>query len=294
MSNSIFNSIFDENYHIKSHSDVLILSKSTALYDSFFKVLEKYSIDFSKISIGKANVEDFSLIVNNAVKKGIFVIVLDCTIEDAVSFSSSELVCFSNKIILNSNVVIHNLGFQRHICTLNDIIHLETISNKSASLGMLRNNMEDAEPLLREQESIFVDFNSCSSLLVNNDDALPSGLNCEELIQLLRYGAQSPNARVLSFSNQDDYSLNEMHTMAMSVWYFLEGLQEDVLSAELASEKIFTSIDDVELEFAINKELDKYWVRDFKNDVFNPCSKSDYDDAQHGVLTKRLYKLFVE
>lgn len=296
MSNTIFSCIFDDNLQIKSYSDVLIVAKNTNLFDSFFNVFEKYSIDFSKISLSKANVGDFKTIIQNASKKGMCVIALDFDISDLPDSVFNEVFYFSNRIISNPKHITHHLGFQRHLCSLEDIIMLESASNKSSSLGMLRNAMDDAEPLLREQECMLVDLNVCTSLLVCNNESLPTGLSCEELIQLIRFGALSDKSGLLAFINQNDYTLNDLHTMAMSIWYFVEGLQEDSLKVENASEKVFTHIENIDqdFEFAINKEFEKYWVRQINEEHFLPCSKNDYDEAQQGILSKRLYKVFME
>jgi hypothetical protein len=88
---------------------------------------------------------------------------------------------------------INHLGFQRHICDLNDIQIAEVNSDYNYSLGLLIAKEELVNIELRTTQHAFVDLSILPKRPLNlANNSLLTGLPIEKLIQLIANCSKSP------------------------------------------------------------------------------------------------------
>ena len=88
----------------------------------------------------------------------------------------------------NSTTSVNHLAYQRHLCSLNDIYEIEENLYNALSLGKLRSFPAQLEPTLRDTQILHVNLDCMRfSDAPNTNGTLPSGLNAEELCQIMKY-----------------------------------------------------------------------------------------------------------
>lgn len=190
------------------------------------------------------------------------------------------------------------IGFQRHLVPYADLLHVDTYSLGSTSLGMIKNRHTELEPVFRTVQLVsFETVAGRSSEWPEINDALPAGLSVEEICQIFRYSGSSYQIEYLGIHGFNLHPEN-IKSMAIAVWYFIEGLDSRVFKNEYAVagfQEFVLNVKDIDesLVFSINTDDGKWWVRVEDSEKLVPCSKEDYERASMGFLSDRLFrKLF--
>lgn len=174
---------------------------------------------------------------------------------------------------------------------------------ESIRLGVLRENVEMAEPLMRDKEYLFFDLNSVRySDFPENLEQSPNGLYAEEACQLGRYAGMNQKLRVCSiygFNPSSSPGSPSSQLVAEIIWHILEGksasANEDPSSKskeEYFLRKIVSMGDDgQDMIFVTSNISGRWWMEipDFKNNCsrFVACSLSDYQSAYNGEVPLR-------
>lgn len=296
---------------ILPYCDAIILGGKASFSSSFLNAFKAYANHFNGLSAGFVDLPDgFEqqlLLIRHCIQRGSKVILLGATWQHyqwlAASLTSVHVL--SNSIEEHEAAVpTHYLGFQRHLVSTEKIREIEQRSSDSASLGLLTEDFSNAEACLRTANSLFIDAAVCKAAHVpGHGGCEPSGLEPEQLIQLVRYASHSPHLSLLGFDIDDNHfdaqnCSSLMKIYATCVWYALEGLHQGPYTAQSATETTFVNLQDYDeiLEFAYDGQTDKWWVRIQQDpeSSFLACTTNDHEEAVKGSLTPRLHRYLFE
>ena len=191
-------------------------------------------------------------------------------------------------------------GYQRHLCTHDDIFQTEEYHYNHVSLGKMRSNPAILEPSLRDIVNLYVDLRALrTSDAPNVKYTYPTGLNAEELCQIMRHAGTGGQISVVHF----DFELNncrclqEAQLLAESIWYFAEGVNIRVADHPLRSNDFTTfvihsgMIDD-DLDFVKHNQTGKWWLKHPESAAYRylACSFEEYQASIGEDLPERISK----
>ena len=178
-------------------------------------------------------------------------------------------------------------------------------------LGEVRSDMADAEPVLRNADSLSVDMTA-----VRRSDAPgttrpgPNGFHGEEICQLMRYAGISEKITSVGIYEMDPARDQEGVTAqlaAQMVWCFLDGFRSRTNDLPWLDRKRFTRFripirgHEQELVFYKSNVSDRWWMdipyraeqeARFERHHLVPCSYSDYQVACREEVPDRWWRTF--
>ena len=181
------------------------------------------------------------------------------------------------------------LGYQSHYVP--DIYFGKTKGiGAHLRLGKLRDNIADAEPVLRNSDFLTFDMAALKSSEAPNSLNLPNGLYADEACQLMKYAGASNRMKVFGLfglnigEEPGELSLN---LAAQLVWYFVQGyLIRDRRKPEQGDGFSVFSVEIPELSaplvFCKNDNTGQWWVQvqAINNETrYFACSERDYEAA---------------
>ena len=190
------------------------------------------------------------------------------------------------------------IGYQAHL------IHPEKLSDpklkQSLSLGMFRNNMRDAEPVLRDVSSthFYLDCIRYSEL-PGISGTSPSGFTSEEACQLMRYLGLNPYTNLITILGYDpkyDFHNQGVKMVSQLIWYYLDGLDNKKLDRPDARENMtqyLVEMNEYQISLAFWKSdySGRWWVEipvEKQESYLLPCSFMDYKMACNNEMPKRI------
>ena len=216
---------------------------------------------------------------------------------------------FLSKIILDKPHNLFNysvLGFQTYFNSQEEIDLMEKLYFEAYRLGELNNNIQNAEPILRDANIVSLDLKSVrSSELSPKQKFSPNGFDGKEVCAISRYAGISN--KVSSFgiyeytpSNEDEAT--EM-LIAQVLWYFIEGVSCRIMDNNFHKvedfQKFTVLVDSQELIFIKSIRSSRWWVEipfvqnsnnKLEDHSLLPCMHQDYIDATNGVIPERWFK----
>ena len=203
-----------------------------------------------------------------------------------------------------------NIGYQSFLVPQEGISLIDKLYFDAHRLGVVRNEIEEVEPVLRNADILSVDI-SCVRLsdAPANFAGSPNGFSGEEICKIMRYAGLSGRLSYLGvyeYEFSSDSNDQTAKLIAQMMWYFLEGHFNRIKRLTPNEEdfmKYHVSMRDGEYDaiFYKNKQLDKWWMEipligeqaeHFKDHFFIPCSYRDYQIASQGELPDRWWKAF--
>jgi formiminoglutamase len=190
------------------------------------------------------------------------------------------------------------VGYQSHLFHKDKLKHKKL--NQSLSLGDIRNNMRDSEPVLRDVNTMHFMLDSIRySELPGIKDTSPSGLTSEEACQLMRYFGLNPLRNCLSIFGYDpkyDFHSQGVKMMSQLIWYYLEGLDQKKFNKTESKENMaqyVVELNDYNLSLSFWKSdySGRWWVEIPEEDgenIWLPCSYLDYKMACNNEMPKRI------
>ena len=199
-----------------------------------------------------------------------------------------------------------NLGHQIYFTHSKILDSLEKKGFDSIRLGVIRNNLSEIEPVLRDATVVSLDM-SC----VRQSDApgvaipSPNGFFGHEICQLSRYAGSASNLKafgIFELCPANDPSMNTSQLAAQIIWYFIDGfslkIKEDPQTG--SSKKFIIHLNSISQDIAFFKSLktERWWIEmPFINPLTSmnyliPCSLSDYQMACNNEIPDRWWKAF--
>ena len=239
--------------------------------------------------------EDFML---HHIEKGHVGIVINLSMENLInsnvvreiSYVSASIDKFYEKFYKKINL----LGFQRHLIPSHILKSLEINGKSNVSLGLVSQDMNTTEQILRKSDMITFNLNSIkSSDIVGYSDGNPAGFSIEQFIQLAKYAGYSDYVKMINFVLPKD--LSELSfpfiskLIATCIWYFEESVSQTLLDSE---DDLILSIVENESDFIYffkSSTTGKcYFSYDEKTNK-KSCSLQEYEDAiQKGEISERI------
>ena len=216
---------------------------------------------------------------------------------------------FLGKIILDKPHNLFNysvLGYQTYFNSQEEIDLMEKLYFEPYRLGELNNNIQNAEPILRDANIVSLDLKSIrSSELSSKQKFSPNGFDGKEICAISRYAGISN--KVSSFGIYEylpsfEDEATEM-LIAQIMWYFIEGVSCRIMDNNFNKaqdfQKFTVLVDNQELVFLKSVKSSRWWVEiPFVQNSNNklddhsllPCMHEDYIDATKGVIPERWFK----
>ncbi len=214
-------------------------------------------------------------------------------------YQDSDLISgrtYMNKIILDDSNKLNdftNIGYQRHLCSYEEIDLIEKLFFEKISLGeILENNMR-AEPIIRDADIVGFDMKSLLFSATSNPNGIDSRLACI----LSKYAGQSMRT---SFFGLFDLNKNEVSNKLYSeiIWYFIDSLNNRINESNFDDSQMFlkytVQTSGRDIIFYKSKVSERWWMTvssSIKNKIkFMSCLESDYLEALNDNLPNRWLK----
>jgi len=236
------------------------------------------------------------------------------TIDSMLDFSNSEEDSPDSRNYLNQLLKSDisrrfsyiNLGHQAYFVTDDQLERLEKSYLQSIRLGEARNNLQQAEPLIRDSVFAGIDMGA-----VKHADApgvsiaSPNGFSGDELCQLTRYAGLSERVKILGFfefNPSSDQNGQTAHLTAQAAWYFIEGfshrIRENPLDTPEHIKKFIVSLNAAGHDIIFHKSTlsERWWMElPVKNpstgyNFFVSCSYEDYQQACNQEIPDRWWR----
>ncbi|TVP53081.1 MAG: formiminoglutamase [Mongoliibacter sp.] len=238
-------------------------------------------------------------------KKLVSLVTVDAKIDMEEEGQASEI--HSQEIILHQPNFLFNYGHIGYQSFLNDkdlVNVMEKLYFDHIRLGSLKNNLKDAEPIIRNADLLSFDISAIqSSDAPGALDAQPFGLSGEDACQICRFAGMNEKLSSIGiYGYQPYYDDNRNKTasvVATMIWYFIEGFynRKDSLSFKGSEYVKYTVSLDTKpsiIVFYKSKRSEKWWMEvpqsdqdKFERSMIVPCSYKDYQMAQTGEIPER-------
>jgi formiminoglutamase len=219
-----------------------------------------------------------------------------------------------------SSVILHqpnylfnyaNVGFQTYFIDQDALKLMKELMFDTYRLGVVRQNLEEVEPIVRNADMISFDISSVRfSDAPGNLNATPNGFYGEEACQVIRYAGLSDKLTSIGFyevNPKHDRNGVTSHLVAQMIWYFIDGFANRPHDFPFKNEddyiKYRVSINDHkdELVFFKSKKTDRWWMEipmqsemrvKYERHYLVPCSYRDYQAACANDIPDRWWMVY--
>jgi formiminoglutamase len=225
-------------------------------------------------------------------------------LEDDVTPSKNH----TNKIFKHSPNYLfsyYHLAYQSYLTNQKSIELLEQLSFESVRLGMVKENIKDIEPVVRDADMMSFDLSALQSAYAPGaSNSKVYGLTGEEACQLCWYAGQNEKMSSVGLYNYDASNDSDdrrtAFVMATMVWYFIEGYyhrkgDKNFKSNDYIMYEVHLGGDPETIRFYKSKLSERWWMEVpnpeaeglFNRNRMIACNYSDYDLALKGELPDR-------
>ena len=219
-----------------------------------------------------------------------------------------------------SSIILHqpnflfnyaNIGYQTYFVDQEALSLMKSLMFDTYRLGMVRENLEEAEPIVRNADMVSFDVSSIrGSDAPGNGNASPNGLFGEEACLITRYAGLSDKLTSIGFYEMNpkfDKANQTAKLVSQMIWYFLDGFYSRLKDFPFKKEEDYTkyrvSINDhkEEVVFFKSKKSDRWWMEiplqsDMKIKYHRhhlvPCSYQDYQTACNNEIPDRWWMVY--
>ena len=219
-----------------------------------------------------------------------------------------------------SHIILHqpnflfnftNIGYQSYYVDTENIELMKQLLFDAYRLGVIRKNMEQTEPLIRNANLLSFDISAVRAADAPGvKNASPNGFNGEEACQMTRYAGLSYKLSSIGFFEYNPhYDINSRtaNLIAEMIWYFIEGFasrQDDIPTFGSNDYKRYIvqiGENQNDVVFLCHKITGKWWMdmsflqnddKRYERHHFIPCSKEDYDQAMRNELPDKWWQFY--
>lgn len=239
-------------------------------------------------------------------EKLISVLNIDNEIDLADEGSASK--CHIGRIFKHSPNFLfsyYHLAYQSYLTNQKSIELLEKLSFESVRLGVVKENIKDIEPMVRDADMMSFDLSALQAHYAPGaSNSKVYGLTGEEACQLAWYAGQNEKMSSVGFYNYDAYNDSKDQKTAFVVstmiWYFIEGYyhrkgDKNFKSNDYLMYEVHLGGDPETIRFYKSKLSERWWMEVpnpeaeglFNRNRMIACNYSDYDLALKGELPDR-------
>jgi len=291
--------------------------------------------DLGNISSG-ATVSDtyhaVSDVIQSLIKKNVFVVILggsqDITFANYKAYEKLEqtvnLVCIDSKFDLGndendlsssnflSKIILHkpnylfnygHLGYQTYYVSPDEIKLMNDLYFDYARLGEIQENVQNAEPLIRNADIVSVDVSSVrNSELSSNSNSGPNGFYGDEICQLMRYAGMSDKLSSVGFYEfNPNTGASEMSAklVGQMIWCLIDGFTNRKKDYPVGTKEKYTRYrvhvegTEHELVFYKSDKTNRWWMDvpyppdnrlRFERHHLVPCTYAEYKDSSDNEI----------
>lgn len=214
-----------------------------------------------------------------------------------------------HKMLLHEPNYLFNyshLAYQSYLIETTSIEVLERLYFETFRVGMLRQILEEMEPVIREADMLSFDITSIrSSDAPGNANAQPFGLTGEEACQICWYAGLNDKLSSVGIyeynPDLDDDTKKTASVIATMIWYFIDGFYHRKKEGNFASQDYLKYVVDMPgsqpstITFYKSKLSEKWWlevpsdknITNFNRNTLVPCGYNDYKTANKGEVPDR-------
>lgn len=219
-----------------------------------------------------------------------------------------------SKIILHQPNYLFNLtniGYQSYFVDFEAINLMKKLLFDAYRLGVVRANMEEAEPLVRNADIVSFDISSIrQSDAPGSTNSSPNGFYGEEACQISRYAGISDKVSSIGFyelNTKKDTTETTSQLVAEMIWYFIEGFYQRKGDFPHKNKtdylKYIVPIDNHvdEIVFYKSQKSGRWWMEvpltnpeheKYKRHFMVPCSYKDYEVASQKDIPDRWWQVY--
>ena len=203
-----------------------------------------------------------------------------------------------------------HVGYQRYLVDPMMLDTLEKLHFECYSLGEIRNNMEEVEPIIRNAHMISFDISAIRyAEAPGTDYATPNGFRGEEACRVARYAGLSDHVSsfgVYQYNPQFDHRNQTAKLLAQMIWYFADGFYSRKYDHPELDERdclkyiVNFSDNDHEIQFLKSRKSDRWWMNipvmhkgNLRGHQLIPCSYADYELACRDEIPDRWMKSYL-
>jgi formiminoglutamase len=232
-------------------------------------------------------------------------VLLDEQFELETFFEGQELTekNYLYKLFIEHTLLINSftlLGYQSYYVRDTYLKMLRDMKHDYYRLGMLREDIKEVEPMVRNSDTLALNINairSCDAPGCTN--ASPNGFFADEMCQVLRYASASDKFTSIGIYNYNaELDIQEVTAkgIAQMIYYIIDGYTLRVGDYPIVDEndflKFILHIEDAneELVFMKSKKSNRWWIRipimvkGKKKFQMYPCSYKDYLEAMENEI----------
>ena len=218
----------------------------------------------------------------------------------------------SKIIVQQPNYLLNfaNIGYQTYNNSPRSIDLMDKLFFETFRVGMIRQNMEEAESVIRNAHTLAIDISSIRrSDAPANPHGSANGFYGEEICRLAYFAGMNDNLSSIGLYEYDptlDYHNQTSQLIAHIIWYFVEGFinRQNDLSFKNRNNyvKHSVSVSDAakDLVFYQSKKTGRWWVvvpiyhtkKEMEQKHYLPCSQSDFEKACADQVPERWWKAF--
>ena len=220
---------------------------------------------------------------------------------------------YVNKMVLQQpNFLLNyaNIGFQSYMNSPESVSMLESLFFETYRVGLLRRNLEEVEPIVRNADIVSLDISA-----VRRPDApgcphnSSNGFYGEEICQIAKFVGLSDKLSSFGIYEYDptlDFNNQTSQLIAHILWYFVEGFlfrqSEGHFKNKNDYRQFNISVSGAleEMVFFNSKKSDRWWVivpmyqkgKDQVQNYYLPCSRRDYQLACEDKISDRWWRTY--
>jgi formiminoglutamase len=207
-----------------------------------------------------------------------------------------------------------NIGYQTYFVDQDAIELMRKLNFDAYRLGIIRKELEEAEPVVRNADMLSFDMSSIrQSDAPGCADASPNGFHGEEACQVIRYAGLSDKLTSIGFYNLNpgvDREEQTAHLLSQMIWYFFDGYyhRKQDLPDRKSKEtndflKYVVSVKDFQqtIVFYKSKKSDRWWMevpypsglhQKYERQFLVSCSYKDYTAACQNEMPEKWWQVY--
>ena len=297
---------FSPEFHIVDLGNIISGTGPNDTYAATRMVAEELSVLGIRLLILGGSQELTVPLIRGFKKQETNLLIVDDRIDNAEDENCTADELFINKLPVGTSVSLI-AGQSYFIGEQNSDLLDEGMNGEIFTLGELRADFKELEPVIRQADLISFDFGAMKASEAPGQYRLsPNGLTGEEASQIAWYSGISTTPAWFCFfgysPSKDPSSLGAM--MASQIcWYFINGaskrMDEEPVDEATNFEHYHVTVDGLEdpISFLLHPISQRWWMEVPSADctvfpVRIPCSKKDYRKACKNEISAKWWKYF--